>query len=57
MTKLQGTVQYNGSIGFIPQQAWLKNMTIKENILFYKELDQKKYDNIIDICQLVVFRN
>ena len=34
------------------QTTWLKNATLKENILFGKEFEAKKYNEIIKICEL-----
>lgn len=42
----------NGNLSYVSQMHWLENKTLKENILFNKELDQNKYNNIISICQL-----
>lgn len=33
-------------------QAWLLNATLRENILFYNQYDEKKYQEIIKICEL-----
>ena len=36
----------------MPQQAWVQNMTLKDNILFGKKDIQTKYKDIISACQL-----
>ena len=36
----------------MPQQAWVQNMTLKDNILFGKKDFQTKYKDIINACQL-----
>jgi len=43
---LQGTVAY------VPQQAWIQNLSLKENILFGDELDEERYREIIEGCAL-----
>jgi ATP-binding cassette subfamily C (CFTR/MRP) protein 1 len=30
----------------------LLNDTLRQNVIFGKEFDQKKYDHVLDICQL-----
>ena len=41
-----------GNIAYVPQQAWMMNATLKDNILFGKELDQSRYEKIIDASAL-----
>ncbi|XP_052898198.1 multidrug resistance-associated protein 1-like [Anopheles moucheti] len=52
MEKISGLVNTDGSIAYVPQQAWIQNATLRDNILFGKPFDQKKYDNVIDCCAL-----
>ena len=41
-----------GSVAYVAQQAWIQNKTLKDNILFSQELDDRKYQKIIDACAL-----
>ncbi|XP_049833464.1 multidrug resistance-associated protein 1-like [Schistocerca gregaria] len=52
MNKITGRVNTKGSIAYVPQQAWIQNATLKDNILFGKSLDQSSYLQIIDACAL-----
>ena len=45
-------VYLQGQVAYVAQQAWIQNKTLKDNILFSKELDAKKYDKILDACAL-----
>ena len=36
----------------MPQQGWIQNATLKDNILFSKPLDDKKYKKVIRTCAL-----
>jgi hypothetical protein len=45
-------VKVYGSTGYVPQQAWLLNMSIRENILFGKEYDAEAYAEVIRVCSL-----
>ncbi|GAA5837403.1 hypothetical protein JCM5353_002686 [Sporobolomyces roseus] len=38
---------------FVPQQAWLQNATVKDNILFGLPFRQKRYQDVLDACSLV----
>ncbi|RAR14357.1 atp-dependent bile acid permease [Stemphylium lycopersici] len=40
------------SVAYCAQQAWLVNGTVKENIVFASEWNQKRYEEVIDICCL-----
>ncbi|KAG0036336.1 hypothetical protein BGZ82_004362 [Podila clonocystis] len=53
MYKLQGTVKVYGDIAYVPQQAWIINATLKDNILFGKPFDQEKYNRIVYASGLV----
>ena len=40
-------------MAYVPQEAWIRNKTLKKNILFGKPLDQARYDQVLDSCALV----
>jgi ATP-binding cassette subfamily C (CFTR/MRP) protein 1 len=52
MDKISGRVNTVGKIAYVPQQAWIQNATLQENILFGKSLDQARYDRIVEACAL-----
>ncbi|KAG6453078.1 multidrug resistance-associated protein 1 isoform X2 [Manduca sexta] len=52
MNALAGRVNTNGSIAYVPQQAWIQNATLQDNILFGKALDRHKYNTVINVCAL-----
>ncbi|XP_055866421.1 multidrug resistance-associated protein 1-like isoform X2 [Biomphalaria glabrata] len=52
MQKLQGEVTIKSSIAYVPQQAWIQNATLKDNILFGKEEDPDVYDKVLEACAL-----
>ncbi|EGT36839.1 hypothetical protein CAEBREN_20416 [Caenorhabditis brenneri] len=53
MKTRSGSVKINGSISYVPQQAWIQNLTLKDNILFGKPYNQKEYSKILRNCALV----
>ncbi|XP_022257321.1 multidrug resistance-associated protein 1-like [Limulus polyphemus] len=52
MYKLSGTLNIKGTTAYVSQQAWIQNMTLKQNILFCQPLNEKKYKKVIDKCCL-----
>ncbi|CAM4856859.1 unnamed protein product [Rotaria socialis] len=52
MCKINGQVTISGTIAYVPQTAWIFNATLKQNILFGKDYDEKLYNEIIDACEL-----
>ncbi|CAH3108628.1 unnamed protein product, partial [Pocillopora meandrina] len=47
-----GTIDYQGSVIYLPQTAWVFSGTVKENILFGQPFEESKYEIIIDACAL-----
>ncbi|KAI9767562.1 MAG: hypothetical protein M1840_005599 [Geoglossum simile] len=52
MRMTKGEVRMGGSRAFCPQYAWIQNATVKENILFGKELDVGWYSKVVEACAL-----
>lgn len=52
MEKVQGQVQVQGRLAYVPQEAWILNATLKDNILFGSELDTQTYRNVVHNCCL-----
>ncbi|KAJ2231313.1 hypothetical protein EV180_000422 [Coemansia sp. RSA 518] len=52
MIKCDGSVRLRGRIAYVPQQAWIMNATLRDNILFGSQFDQEFYERIIDACAL-----
>ncbi|XP_046565289.1 multidrug resistance-associated protein 1-like [Haliotis rubra] len=52
MEKLSGTVTVKSSTAYVPQQAWVQNASLKDNILFGKIFRETKYQTVIDACAL-----
>ena len=45
-------IKVAGNITYVEQQAWIQNMTIRDNILFGADFDVKKYVQTLMACQL-----
>ena len=52
MVKVNGSVNVVGSMAYVPQQAWMQNASLKDNILFGKHYNSKIYEEIVDACAL-----
>ncbi|KPU73771.1 uncharacterized protein Dana_GF14209, isoform E [Drosophila ananassae] len=52
MEKLAGVVNTVGKLAYVPQQAWIQNATVRDNILFGQTYDRKRYNKVIDACAL-----
>lgn len=52
LTKTSGVMKKNGMLGFIPQNSFLLNESLRNNILFGLPYEEEKYKNILKICEL-----
>lgn len=50
--QISGERYVHGSIAYVPQQAWIVNATLRNNILFGQEMDWAKYQHVLDACAL-----
>ena len=41
-----------GSVAYVNQQAWIRNATLKDNILFNKAINERHYRRVIKACAL-----
>jgi ABC-type multidrug transport system fused ATPase/permease subunit len=48
----KGRAGVNGKIGYFPQDSFLLNDTIKNNIIFGEEYDEQKFQRILSLCEL-----
>ena len=39
-------------MAYVPQEPWIQNMTLRENILFGVELETERYERVLDACAL-----
>ncbi|KAM4822942.1 ATP-binding cassette sub-family C member 3 [Urocitellus parryii] len=53
MEKLEGKVSMKGSVAYVPQQAWIQNCTLQENVLFGRTMDPKRYQQALETCALL----
>ncbi|XP_046756511.1 multidrug resistance-associated protein 1 isoform X1 [Gallus gallus] len=53
MDKKEGYVVVKGSIAYVPQQAWIQNATLEDNIIFGREMNESRYKRVIEACALL----
>ncbi|PIO52341.1 ABC transporter, ATP-binding protein, partial [Teladorsagia circumcincta] len=52
MNKISGSVNVSGSVAYVPQQAWIQNLSLRNNILFNRTYDRVFYEKVLDACAL-----
>lgn len=53
MKILDGTIGINGTVAYMPQQSWIQNSTIQNNILFGRPMDYALYNIVLNKCALL----
>lgn len=43
---------FAGTIAYVPQQAWIQNATLQDNIIFGKPMDKALYAKVVEACAL-----
>uniref|UniRef100_A0A8C2PX42 ABC-type glutathione-S-conjugate transporter n=1 Tax=Cyprinus carpio TaxID=7962 RepID=A0A8C2PX42_CYPCA len=51
--KRSGAVSVKGSIAYVPQQAWIQNASLQDNILFGREKKESWYQRVLEACALL----
>lgn len=53
MERIRGHISVNGNIAYVPQQAWVQNETVRNNIVFGRHFDEYFYNRVLDCCALL----
>ncbi|KAM8860010.1 ATP-binding cassette sub-family C member 2 isoform 1-T2 [Spinachia spinachia] len=48
----KGFINIQGSLAFVPQQAWIQNATLRDNILFGSPHEDRRFRGVIQACAL-----
>lgn len=49
---IAGNVEVNGLISYAPQEAWIFEGSIRDNIIFVEKYDEKRYRAVLQACEL-----
>uniref|UniRef100_A0A8C4ENZ2 ATP-binding cassette, sub-family C (CFTR/MRP), member 2 n=1 Tax=Dicentrarchus labrax TaxID=13489 RepID=A0A8C4ENZ2_DICLA len=52
MHSTKGFINIQGSLAFVPQQAWIQNATVRDNILFGSPHKERRFQEVIQACAL-----
>ena len=52
MTRESGNVSYSGKLAFIPQEAWIRNGSVRDNVIFSLPYDKEKYKKVLAMTGL-----
>lgn len=52
LVTIKGKVRKSGRMALIPQEAFLINETVKNNIIFGEEENKKKFKEVVKVCEL-----
>lgn len=50
---VSGTLKTSGSMAYTPQVAWIRNATVKDNIVFNSRFEEDKYLAVLKACCLL----
>ncbi|XP_068585945.1 multidrug resistance-associated protein 1-like [Cebidichthys violaceus] len=53
MERRSGFISIKGSVAYVPQQAWIQNASLKDNILFGGEKKESWYHRVLEACALL----
>ena len=48
MTLLEGSANLRGRVAYVPQQAWMQNATLRDNVLFGRKHKKDLYQRVRD---------
>ncbi|XP_038618795.1 multidrug resistance-associated protein 6 isoform X2 [Tachyglossus aculeatus] len=52
LSKLDGQVNIEGSVAYVPQEAWVQNASVEENVCFGQELEEPWFSRVLEACAL-----
>lgn len=49
MDKLHGYVGRRGTVAYVPQLPWIRNSTLRNNIIMEKPFDKAFYEELLEV--------
>ena len=47
-----GSLQLNGTIAYVSQESWVFNANVKQNIIFDKQYNKKRFREVVSVCAM-----
>ncbi|GMF31132.1 unnamed protein product [Phytophthora lilii] len=54
MPRTSGVLEINGRVAYVSQDTWIRNATLRDNILFEQDFDTERYERVLDASQLAM---
>ena len=48
----QRVIWLQGTVAYVAQQAWIQNLSLRDNVLFGAPYDEERYRTVIEACAL-----
>jgi ABC-type multidrug transport system ATPase subunit len=52
MRRTRGSVVFSAPVAYVPQTAWIRNATLRENVLFGAVEDEGRFREVVRVCAL-----
>ncbi|XP_064151704.1 ATP-binding cassette sub-family C member 6 [Loxodonta africana] len=52
LSKVEGSMSVKGPVAYVPQEAWVQNASVVENVCFQRELDPLWLERVLEACAL-----
>ncbi|KAI3512724.1 hypothetical protein L1887_20043 [Cichorium endivia] len=52
MNLTKGFIHSSGSVSYVPQIPWILSGTIRDNVIFGKDYDPRRYSDVLEACAL-----
>ncbi|GMS94758.1 hypothetical protein PENTCL1PPCAC_16931 [Pristionchus entomophagus] len=53
LTRQKGEINVTGRLAYVPQQAWIQNISVRDNITFGRAFDRQWYERVISACAII----
>lgn len=53
LDRMHGSLDIRGKLAYVPQQSWIQNATVKQNIIFTSTADEDRYQEVVAACALL----
>ncbi|ETP17049.1 hypothetical protein F441_08462 [Phytophthora nicotianae CJ01A1] len=54
MPRTSGVLEIGGRVAYVSQDTWIRNATLRDNILFEQDYDAERYEQVLDASQLAM---